>query len=266
MSIVRSVRIVFGVLGLVLAVPGLAAPLKIYGVEEPPANYADSKGRATGLVVDVVREIQRRVGNKDPIEIIPETKALDIARSTRNVVLFSFSRTAERESQYIWITQVIRKPWVFYALKDTNLQAASLDDMRKVTAIGVVDGDVRAKYLQKEGFTNLQVAAEPEENLANLLAGKVQAVFSEPAGIAFFCRKLDCTKNPVEPVFTPRSSDVYILMSKGSDPAVVSAWQKAAAAMKSDGTFDQIAKRWIVKAAMDFGVESFEKDGAVNYR
>lgn len=250
-----------------LALPARGAePLKIYGVEEAPGSYASDKGKPLGLSVDVIQEIQKRVGNKDRIEIVSETLALDSARSKPNVVAFSFSRTAEREPQFHWIAQVIRKPWVFYALKSSNLAAASTEDMRKVPKIGVVDGDVRAKLLQKENFTNLDVAAEPEDNIANLLSGKVQAIFYEPAGVAYYCRKLKCPKDAIVNVYSPRSSDVYILMSKGTDPAVVKAWQDAAVAMKADGTFDAIAKRWVIRSAMDFGIESALKDGAVVFK
>lgn len=253
-------------LASVLAQPALAAPLKILGVEEPPGSYANDKGKAFGLSVDVVAEIQRRVGNKDPIRIVPETDALESARTQPNVVAFSFSRTAEREPQFHWITQVIRKPWVVYALKTTSLKVNSLAGMREIHGIGVVDGDVRAKLLQKDGFTNLLVAAEPEENIQNLLDGKVQAIFYEPAGVAYYCRKLKCGKDAIVNAYSPRSSDVYILMSKGTPAATVKAWQDAAAAMKADGTFEQIAKRWVIKSAMEFGVQSAVANGAVTFK
>ena len=267
MNNTRPLRHVLAALLLAAALPAQAAPpLTIYGVEEAPGSYASDKGKPMGIAVDVVQEIQRRVGSSDPVQIVAETTALDTARTKPNVVAFSFSRTAEREAQFHWITQVIRKPWVLYAKKDGGVTAASLDDMRRLAKIGVVDGDVRAKYLQKEGFTNLLVAAEPEDNIRNLLEGKVQAIFYEPAGVAYYCRKLKCTKEDVASVWSPRSSDVYILMSKGTDPATVKAWQDAAAAMKADGSFEQIARRWVVRAAMDFGIDSAVKDGAVNFR
>lgn len=242
-----------------------AEALKIYGVEEAPGSFASNTGRPIGLTVDIAAEIQRRVGNHDPVKIVPETLALESARTQPNVVAFSFSRTAERESQFHWITQVVRKPWVLYALKTSKLEASSLGDMRTIGKIGVVDGDVRAKYLQKEEFGNLVIAADPEENIRNLLNGTVHAIFYEPAGVAFYCRKLKC-ENLLAHVYSPRSSDVYLLMSKGTDPKVVKAWQDAAAAMKSDGTFDRIARRWIFRSAIDFGIESSMDKGVVAFK
>lgn len=261
-----TLRVALAVLALSLAAPAGATEISIYGVEEAPGSYANDKGKALGFAVDVVAEIQKRIGNKDPIRIVAETMALDSARTKPNVVAFSFSRTAEREPQFHWITQVIRKPWVVYALKTTSLSVNSVEGMRAIPKIGVVDGDVRAKYLQKEGFTNLDVVAEPEDNIRNLLDGKVQAIFYEPAGIAFYCRKLHCPKDGIVNAYSPRSSDVYILMSKATAPEIVKAWQDAAKAMKADGTFDAIAKRWVLKSALDFGVDSYLKDGAIVFK
>lgn len=243
-----------------------AKELTIVGVEEPPGSFGNAAGQARGLSVDVVEAIQRRVGNKDPITIVPESDALEWARSRPNVVAFSFTRNAEREDQFHWIVQVIRKPWVVYALKGNTAPVASLDDMRKLGRIGVVDGDVRTRWLQKEKFANLTLVADPSDNIQQLLAGKVDAIFYEPAGVAFYCQKLQCGKDRIASLYSPKASDVYVLMSKGTPDSTVKAWQDAAAVLKADGTLDKIARKWVLKSAVDYGIDSMHRDGVVHFR
>ncbi|MFZ5722842.1 MAG: substrate-binding periplasmic protein [Pseudomonadota bacterium] len=255
----------FGLLSCAAA-DSRGAELKILAVEEPPGSYTTQSGEVRGISVDYLREIQRRTGNTDPIEIVPETEALVLAKSRPNIVALSFSRNGEREKQFHWIGQVFRKPWVVYTRKGSTLQIKSVDDMRRIPRIGVTEGDVRAGWLEQQGFTNLVLSPTPEAVIANLLAGKVDALFFEPQGIAFYCRSLKCP--PGEPVnaYSPRSSEVYILMSKGTPEATVKKWKDAAAQIKSDGTFEKIARKWIKKSALEYGIDSTLVDGVLIFR
>jgi ABC-type amino acid transport substrate-binding protein len=94
-----------------------AEALTILTVEEPPSSYLDANGEPAGFSVDMVREIQDRINNSDAIQFVPETRALKTALGSPNVVLFSFSRTQERENQFHWIMLLIRKPWAMYSKK-----------------------------------------------------------------------------------------------------------------------------------------------------
>lgn len=249
-----------------LACAAKGAELRIVGVEEPPGSFAGEDGEASGISVDYVREIQRRVGNRDRISIVPETDALKLAETQPNVVAFSFSRTEEREDQFRWIAQVFRKPWVLYVRSDSKLQIARIADMRRIRRIGVTAGDVRASWLKKQGFTNLSARPTPEENLARLLAGNIDAFFFEPQGVAFYCQKLRCPRGEPRRLYSPRSSDVYIMMSKQTPEATVRKWKDAAAQIKSDGTFERIAKKWVQKTAADYGIDSALNDGVLIFR
>lgn len=252
-------------LALALPVPARAG-MTILGVEEPPGSYAAGRGEAQGISVDYVREIQRRVGNSDPVRIVPETTALQMAETRPNVVAFSFSRTPEREQRFVWIGEVFRKPWVVYVRQASTLSIASLDDMRRIPRLGVTAGDVRALWLQGQNFTNLVPVSSPERNLASLLDGKVDAIFFEPQGVAFYCRKLRCPPGEPRNAWSPRSSGVWILMSKATAADVAARWREAATAIRQDGTYEQIARRWIRRAAIDYRIDSTIRDGTLIFR
>lgn len=88
---------------------------QILTVEEPPSSYRSATGDLQGLAIDIVHAIQERIGNHDPVQIVPEVRALKIAAESSNVVLVGFSRIPEREQQFNWILLYLRKPWVLYA-------------------------------------------------------------------------------------------------------------------------------------------------------
>lgn len=221
----------------------LAAELKILTFDEPPTSYVDENGKLSGFAVEIVREIQHRVSNNDPIELLPEMRALIIASAEPNVVLFSFSRTPDRENQYHWITLLIRKPWVFYMKKNTDIVLRDINDAKQLGTIGVARG-IRSTYLETLGFKNLEAVTNNWQNIKKLFAERVQAIYYEPQGMATECQRLGIPFSEFKQVFVTNYSEVYIAMSKGTDPGIVKNWQDAARNMKDDGTFQRIAEKW----------------------
>ncbi|NJN47058.1 MAG: transporter substrate-binding domain-containing protein [Candidatus Competibacteraceae bacterium] len=73
-----------------------ATTLTLLTEELPPLNFTQD-GKLMGFSVDVVREIQRRVGNTDSIEVVPWARGYKAALERPNTVLFSTARTQERE-------------------------------------------------------------------------------------------------------------------------------------------------------------------------
>ena len=223
--------------------PCLAAELKILTFDEPPSSYTDENGKLTGFAVEIVREIQHRIANNDPIRLLPEMRALSMASADPNVVLFSFSRTPDRESQYHWITLLIRKPWVFYTKKNTDIVLSNISDAKQLGTIGVTRG-VRSTYLEKLGFKNLETVNNNWQNIRKLLAGRIQALYYEPQGMATECQRLGIPFSEFQEVLITNYSGVYIVMSEGTDPDIVKNWKDAARDMKDDGTFQRIAEKW----------------------
>lgn len=240
--------------------------LRILAVEEPPASFAGSDGKPAGYAIDVLREIQRRVGNSDPVFIEPETRVYESGLRSPNVVLLSFSRTAEREDSFFWIARIIHKPWIFYARADDVRAVTSLEDVKALKGVAVVAGDVRARWLQKQNLQNLLPAQSHEQAMRLLLARRVDAVFSEPQGVAWFCRVKGCGGQPPRALWSPKSSDVYIMMSRsGTSPALAARWQEAADAAMADGTVEAIARRWSETSVRDFGIQAVWREGVLDF-
>lgn len=254
---------------LLLPWPALAdskAALRILAVEEPPLSFSTRDRQAQGYAVDVLEELQRRTGNRDRVEIEPESRVYATGLRAPNVVMLSFSRTPLREASFHWLLRIARKPWVFYGRGDDPRRLASLAEARRLGSVGVVSGDVRAQWLQAEQFGNLVMAGGHEQGIRLLVAGRIDVLLDEPQAIAWYCRAQRCGTQPPRPLWAPRVSDVYIMMSKrGTDPALARAWRAAADAMVADGTLERMARRWAQEAARDFGVRSTVRNGVLDF-
>jgi len=109
-------RVILLALAALLIQPALAVQLKIYAMESPPVSFSDG-GHATGLVVEVAREVQRRIGNSDPIGIVPWARASSVAGVEPNVLLLSIVRTAERERTLRFVGPIFQTEMWGYVLR-----------------------------------------------------------------------------------------------------------------------------------------------------
>ncbi len=88
-----------------------AAEMHIWTVEESPASFVDSQGELRGYAVDIVRAIQRRIGTTETILVAPEARVYELALQEANMIIFGFSRTAEREESFHWISLLMLRVW-----------------------------------------------------------------------------------------------------------------------------------------------------------
>jgi hypothetical protein len=107
---------------IVMAIVVLAAnrlsyadDIRIICNEEPPTNFRAADGTVTGFTTEIVREIQKRVGNNSDIKIYPWKRAYEIALKEPGIVLFTASRNPDREDRFHWIIQVTTRRSVFGA-------------------------------------------------------------------------------------------------------------------------------------------------------
>ena len=247
---------------LFLINPQLAmAQVSIYSVNEPPANYLQADGTQTGYVLDIVQALQKYIGAENEILFVPEVRALELARSEANIVLFSFSRTPDRETKFHWIGKVMEKTWRVFALTSSQISVNRIEDLKAIKRIGVVRGDVRQQWMSKRGFTNLVLASEHQQNLALLLRGRVDAIVHESHSIAFLLKNDKQSRTQLKPLFSINKSDVYIVMSKASDDKLVKQWRSGFAYLKANKRIAEIAKRWRQKISLDLGVGATLQDG-----
>ncbi len=214
----------------------MAAPLAIYTEVFPPDQYLAPDGRLTGYVVEVVREIQVRTGDQGPIQVVPWAKAYREVQEKPNTVLFSMARTPERESLFHWIGPVKEARSELYVIAGSNVSRLSLAQARRLKRIGVYRDDARDQHLTRMGFTNLDRSVDSEVILKKLLLGRVDAMACAPDAMPGLLKRLGRDRNVVRPVCSFLKTSISIVMSKGTEPSVIKAWEQALEGMRRDGS------------------------------
>jgi polar amino acid transport system substrate-binding protein len=233
---------------LVLFSPGLlhAASLRILTEDLPPLNYVKD-GVLLGPSVEMVKEVQRRIGSTAEIKVYPWARAYQMALEEENVVLFGVSHTPAREDKFKWVGPLATKRDILVAKKGSDLVITSLEDARKVRRIGVLRDDTKEEFLERHAFTNLEPVSDERKNAQKLVMGRIDLwVFKKP-GLKTVCDLAGVDYDAVEEVFHLRETNVDIAFSINTPAAVVEQWRAAFAEMLADGTVEAIRKKWDVE-------------------
>jgi polar amino acid transport system substrate-binding protein len=233
---------------LVLLSPALlhAGPLRILTENLPPLNYVKD-GVLVGPSVEMVREIQKRIGSTEEIQVYPWARAYQIALEEENVVLFGVSHTPARENKFKWVGPLATKRDILVARKGSNLVINSLEDAKKVRRIGVLRDDTKEEFLTMHGFTNLEPVSDERKNAQKLMLGRIDLwVFKKP-GLKTVCDLAGVDNDAVEEVFHLRETMVDIAFSRQTPEAVVAQWRAAFDAMVADGTAAAIRGKWEIE-------------------
>ena len=138
----------------------------------PPLNYLKD-GVLVGPSVEIVKEIQRRVGSSEIIKVYPWARAYKMALQNENIVLFGMTHTKERDEKFKWVGPLATKRDILVARKDSGIKINNLEDAKRVKRIGTLRDDTRERLLRKLGFTNLESVSDEQLNAKKLVLGRI---------------------------------------------------------------------------------------------
>ncbi len=226
--------------------PLAAGQLTILTENLPPLNYLDD-GKLVGSSVEIVQEIQKRIGSPEPIHVYPWARAYKMALEEENVILFGMTYTQDRSELFKWVGPLATKRDILLARKDAAMSITSLEDAKKVERIGTLRDDVRGKMLEKMGFTNLEPVSDEQNNAQKLALGRIDLWAYKKPGFRTVCALAEVDPELFVEVAHMKKSELKIAFSKKTSDEIVARWQKAFDEMVADGTVQKIKDKWNIE-------------------
>ncbi|HEX5685938.1 MAG TPA: transporter substrate-binding domain-containing protein [Ideonella sp.] len=227
------------------------ADLRIVTEELPPYNMTQG-GQITGLSTEVVQAVLKEVGVQAPIKSMPWARAYDIALNEENVLIYSITRTPQREKLFKWVGVIAPTHWALYSRPGRNLVIRQLDDARKFQ-IATVNEDAGEQYLVSKGFVlgkNLQSSNKYEFNYEKLKLGRVDLWISNELNALYLTRQAG--DNPethlVRVLSLPdlaNDDGLNMAFSSKTPDATVERFRKGLETIRRNGTYDAIKKKWL---------------------
>ena len=218
--------------------------------ENRPVNFMEN-GRVTGFSTEVVEAVLKEIGVPANIQIMPWARAYATALHAENVLIFSIMRTAEREHLFKWVG-VVSPPDSSYlfAMRERKLRLADLDDARNYK-IGTINGDAREQYLESKGFVkgrHLHGNAVPRITYEKLKLGRIDLwAMSEIVAVDLVRRE---GGDPAQVLVRALqltelgSGGSYMAFGPKTDDQLVERFRKGLEAVKANGTFAALQKKW----------------------
>ncbi|WP_164971034.1 substrate-binding periplasmic protein [Halarcobacter mediterraneus] len=207
----------------------------------------ETKDGLEGIGIDLIKEIQKRVGNKKEIKVFPWKRSYNITLNKKGYALFLTTKSKHRENFFKWVGPVNSMKIKFFknaSRKDLSIN--SIEDAKKVSSIIVAENTISEETLRELGFKNLEINTISNGSFYKLLENKVDLYPVEYDSFIYKLKKMKLEDKiiPVkmkEPII---KSQLYIAFNKKTDDKIIKKWQKALDDIKNDGTYKRILERY----------------------
>ncbi|RCV88224.1 substrate-binding periplasmic protein [Billgrantia montanilacus] len=250
--------LLFGVC-LLLPAPASASldGLTFITEEYPPYNFQRGE-RLEGISIEILERIFEETEtplSRDDVLYYPWARGYDTALADPGTVLFSTTRTEQRESLFQWVGPIATDRVTLIARRDSGIQLDSLDELANGNyRVAVIREDIGAQRLEEAGVPSdqLRLAMSNVSALKMLDRGRVD-LWAYSEDVAFWLmQEHDLPIADFMSVLTISESDLYYALHRDTDPALVERMQAAVDALRHRGELGDI-----YSAEMIFNTEEY---------
>lgn len=228
-----------------------AQEIKVLTEDYAPFNYLEN-GQVTGFSTQIVELLLEKTGVRPvrgQILLWPWKRAYQAALEEANVLLFTTTRTPQREKLFKWVGPIYpRHQWLYKLKHRTDIQINSIDQARQFK-IAEIENAANYQFLVKQGFLpgkNLFSTHTWDSKIKMWLAGRTDLALYTPIEVAYRLRQIGMTYDRIEPLFLASGDQQYFLaFSKGTADALVEAFQASLDLIKKDGGYAELLKKYM---------------------
>lgn len=241
------VKLVFILVLMPIAFHSQASKWQVVTESFFPFSYYDGK-ELTGYSVDIVNLLMKEANNNTNIDILPWARAVTIADTQANVLIFSMLKTPSREEQYHWIGPITKLKSYLWALSDESKIDKNNIDWTSVT-IGVLRNSSADRNLQQQfnvQSDNIVRVNSYEQILGLLIKKRVNLIaLPEVAMTKPAMKNLLSKQEPLKKVVMLLDETLYLAASKMTQPEQVKHLQVLMNKMIKDGRFNAIHEKYL---------------------
>ncbi|MDO6720257.1 transporter substrate-binding domain-containing protein [Psychrosphaera sp. 1_MG-2023] len=193
----------------------------------PPANfYKDNL--LQGVSIDLLHEIWSTLSlPKKDVLVVPWVRGYRQLENTPNTVLFTMSRTKEREDLFKWVGPVFSSTHVLVAKQKTVIDIKETKDIFKYS-VATVRADISEKSLRKIGFPDQKLAKLSNVKQAFLMLKneRVDLVMLSIHGLHHVLMELHELRNRYKIVWQVNKIGNYFAFSKETPDLIINKFQQ----------------------------------------
>ena len=195
---------------------------KAYSENMPPYNYIEN-GKVSGISTEILKRITKNsTVYISKIEILPWKRSYEKVLGTKNTVLYSAGRSAQREKLFTWVGPIDSMRVGVVAKKSNKFNISKITDFKRYK-VGTIKSSFVEQKLIKQGIdrVNLDSFISIKSQVKKLVSGRVDMLaFSIPA-ICYFLQEIGENLNDYEEIYLLGKADLYFAFNKDSDKEII---------------------------------------------
>ncbi|WP_205620222.1 substrate-binding periplasmic protein [Salinivibrio socompensis] len=179
------------------------------------------------------------------MKLQPWARGYATALSDPNTVLFSTTRTDEREDKFKWVGPITDTKIVVWAPKSKGITINNASDFANYK-VGVVRDDVGEHLLRSMGVDQsvLRLSPKPDLLAKQLAAGRIDMWAYEENVSAYIMSQSNIDTSQFEVVHVLNESQLYYSLSNNTPDSYVEKLQAGVDQAIMDGTLDEIKNKY----------------------
>lgn len=241
------------------ALAGVAASdiedLRIFTEDVPPYGYFD-KGVHKGLSVDLLLAILERANipkKRADIITVPWSRGYAETLRRKNTMLFTATRTPEREHLFKWVGPIGMHQQVFIARKKAGISDFDPKDINKYSYGVVRQTSAEQRLLAAGAKPDNIIHITSQRNAAQMLArGRVDICVLDQLVAFWLFQELGFDEADFVVIHNFKTLPLYYALNIETDDSLVANMQAALDALRADGSQRQIVESYLPGAAFGF--------------
>ncbi len=236
------------IVAIMLSFPAsvLAEKVVFLSSEWPPYLMVSEKGEVTGLQVDIILDMCKRLKIESKIRVLPWKRALKYAEKGKGDAIFAMRHSEERAKFAIYPSEpILMERTVILARKGSGIKITKVDDLND-KIVGVVRGYAYSPEFDKHQGIKKSVC-DNDEQVVKMFGKKriLLAVGADEGSIRYLCKK-----NGVEAevVYVLNEVPGYIAVSKKAmgekGKALAEKFAETLRQMKKEGVIEKIKSKY----------------------
>jgi len=221
--------------------------LEVVTEQYPPYNYEED-GKVKGVGTEVVEEVLKEAKISYNISVLPWARALKLAETKKNILIYCISRTEKREKLYTWVGIIAPINFYIYALKSRNdIPEIIKLDQAKPYKIGTVNQDALDQYLTEQRFPNIDRANLNEVNIKKLFMRRIDLWPMSEYTANYIAKKNGFDSKKMKKVYELKGfsgGNQYMAISNSTDRKILRKIQNALEKVKEDGRYQTILNKY----------------------
>jgi polar amino acid transport system substrate-binding protein len=234
---------------IALAPSSHAQTLQIYTQSWPPYSY-EYQGKLTGYSTELLQAVLHEASIDANYTTLSWSLAYQHASTKANTLLYTTTRTAEREGLFEWVGPIgVRKLWLFKLKERKDIQIKGIDDFKKYKVSIVRDTSSLKLVMERGLFPRNQIDEAPTtaSNVKKLFFKRVDLILATNGGANYELSQLPYPKDAMEPVYVLNDEFLlYFAINKKTDPVIIEKFRLAFEKVKASGLIEVLKKKYMV--------------------